>query len=182
MNILAVIVARGNSKRLPKKNLKKIGKYPLVYWTCIAAKKSMIKDIVVSTEDKEIANVGEKAGIKRVFWRPKKLTRDYTKDLDIIFNAVKNAEKKLKKKYDIVCYMQPTTPFLRSKDIGVNVHYIPIYKHPFYKKMGFRDQDFPYSEKYYDETISIPIYTQMTKEIQSYVMDTVIKGIKKYKT
>jgi len=118
MNTLAIIVARGNSKRLPKKNLKKIGKYPLVYWACKAAKKSRINDVVVSTEDKEIAKVAEKAGVKKLFWRPKKLTRDYTKDLDIIFHALKNAEKKLKKKYDIVCYMQPTTPFLRSKDIN----------------------------------------------------------------
>lgn len=118
MNVLAVIVARGNSKRLPKKNLKKIGKYPLVYWTCRAAIKSKIKDIVVSTEDREIARVGEKAGVKNLFWRPKKLTKDYTKDLDIIFNAIKNTEKILKKKYDVVCYMQPTTPFLRSEDIN----------------------------------------------------------------
>ncbi len=70
--------------------------------------------------------------------------------------------------------------FLRSKDIGVNVHYIPIYRHPFYKKMGFIERDFPNSENYYQRTISIPIFTQMKREIQSYVVNTIIEGIKKF--
>ena len=76
MNSLAIIVARGNSKRIPKKNLKKIGGHPLIYWTSKAVLKSKFDNIVISTENKEIANVGELAGIKRFFWRPKSLTRD----------------------------------------------------------------------------------------------------------
>lgn len=115
---MAIIVARGNSKRLPNKNLKKIGKHSLVYWACKAAKKSNIDNVIVSTESKKIIRVSEKAGVKKLFLRPKKLTRDFTLDLDIIFNALNNCEKILEKKFDIVCYMQPTTPFLRSTDIN----------------------------------------------------------------
>tara|TARA_B100000575_G_scaffold259027_1_gene231011 strand:- start:23 stop:727 length:705 start_codon:yes stop_codon:yes gene_type:complete len=118
MKSLAIIVARGNSKRLPGKNLKEIGKHPLVYWACKAAKKSNISNVVVSTESKKIIRASEKAGVKKLFLRPRKLTKDFTLDLDIIFNALDNCEKILKKKFDVVCYMQPTTPFLRSTDIN----------------------------------------------------------------
>ena len=118
MKSLAVIVARGNSKRLPKKNLKKIGNLLLVYWTCLAAKKSIINKVIVSSENDEILKVSERAGIKKIFKRPKKLTKDFTLDLDIIYNALENAEKSFNQKFDIVCYLQPTTPFLRKNDIN----------------------------------------------------------------
>ena len=118
MNTLAVIVARGGSKRIPKKNLKKIGKYSLVYWVAKAVLKSKFDNSVISTENKEIARIGEKAGIKRIFWRPKVLARDYADDLDIILDALKKTEKKLQKKFDIVALIQPTTPFLRVRHIN----------------------------------------------------------------
>ena len=118
MNTLAIIVARGNSKRILRKNLKKIGKYPLVYWVAKAAIKSKVDNVVISTEDKEIAKIGEKAGIKRIFWRSKKLTRDYTDDLDIILDALKKTEIKLNKKFDTIALIQPTTPFIRPNHIN----------------------------------------------------------------
>ena len=46
--------------------------------------------------------------------------------------------------------------------------------------MGFIERDFPNSENYYQRTISIPIFTQMKREIQSYVVNTIIEGIKKF--
>ena len=118
MNSLAIIVARGNSKRIPKKNLKKIGGHPLIYWTSKAVLKSKFDNIVISTENKEIAAAGELAGIKRFFWRPKSLTRDFTDDLKIILHALKKSEKKFQKKFQIIGLIQPTTPFLRTKHIN----------------------------------------------------------------
>lgn len=118
MKSLAVIVARGSSKRLPRKNLKKIGGYSIVQWVAKAALNSEIQDVVISTEDKEITNHGEKVGLKSLFTRPKHLTKDFALDLDILLHAVNQCEKKLNKKYDVVCYIQPTTPFLRSADIN----------------------------------------------------------------
>ena len=63
---------------------------------------------------------------------------------------------------------------LRSKDIGVNVHYIPVHTQPFYKKMGFKTGDFPISENYYEKVISIPLFSGMTFDQQ----DTVVQIIK----
>ncbi|WP_420791588.1 UDP-4-amino-4,6-dideoxy-N-acetyl-beta-L-altrosamine transaminase [Enterovibrio qingdaonensis] len=60
---------------------------------------------------------------------------------------------------------------LRDKGIGVNLHYIPVHTQPYYKKMGFNAGDFPESERYYREAISLPMFHAMTEEEQ----DTVVK-------
>lgn len=59
----------------------------------------------------------------------------------------------------------------RSAGILVNLHYIPVYRHPYYQKMGFNPKDFPESEKYYSEAISIPMYPGLSEsEIQEVVL------------
>jgi len=60
--------------------------------------------------------------------------------------------------------------YLRSKKIGVNVHYIPIHLHPYYKKLGFKKGDFPICESYCSKIISIPIYPNLSKKEQDYVI------------
>lgn len=118
MNSLAIIVARGGSKRIPLKNISKIGKYSLVNWVSKAVLKSNFDDVVISTENEHIANEGEKAGVKRLFWRPKSLCKDYTNDLDIVKNALQLTEKIKNKKYKYVGLIQPTTPFIRVEHIN----------------------------------------------------------------
>lgn len=62
--------------------------------------------------------------------------------------------------------------FLRSKDILVNLHYIPVHTQPFYQKMGFKLGDFPEAERYYREAISIPIHPRLTDAEQDFVVRT----------
>lgn len=62
---------------------------------------------------------------------------------------------------------------LRSFGIIVNLHYIPIYRHPFYEAMGFCKNSFPNAEKYYSEAISLPIYPTLTEEQQSLVVEKI---------
>ena len=64
---------------------------------------------------------------------------------------------------------------LRKLEIMVNLHYIPIHLQPYYKSLGFIEGDFPNSEKYYDEAISLPIYYQLTKEDQNFVIESIKK-------
>lgn len=59
---------------------------------------------------------------------------------------------------------------LREKGIGVNLHYIPVHTQPYYKKMGFQDGDFPESERYYQEAISLPMFHAMSDEQQDEVV------------
>ncbi|GGI54426.1 UDP-4-amino-4,6-dideoxy-N-acetyl-beta-L-altrosamine transaminase [Oxalicibacterium solurbis] len=58
---------------------------------------------------------------------------------------------------------------LRDSEIGVNVHYIPVYQQPYYKKLGFIKDDYPEAEKYYFEAISLPMYPDLTPDQQRYV-------------
>ena len=60
---------------------------------------------------------------------------------------------------------------LRDNGVGVNLHYIPVHLQPFYRKLGFMPGDFPQSEKYYQEALSLPIFPSMTIDEQDYVIN-----------
>jgi len=60
---------------------------------------------------------------------------------------------------------------LRKNGVGVNVHYIPIHLHPYYKKLQFKEEDFPNSELYYSKAITIPLFNSMTIEQQDDVVN-----------
>lgn len=62
---------------------------------------------------------------------------------------------------------------LRNKNIGVNVHYIPVYKHPYYQKNGYQDICCENAEAYYEKAISIPMYPLLTEDEQDYVIKTI---------
>jgi UDP-4-amino-4,6-dideoxy-N-acetyl-beta-L-altrosamine transaminase len=64
---------------------------------------------------------------------------------------------------------------LRKDGIGVNVHYIPVHTHPYYKNMGFNNGDYPNAESYYESTISIPIFQGLTIEMQDEVVNSLTK-------
>ncbi len=68
--------------------------------------------------------------------------------------------------------------YLRENNIGVNIHYIPIYRQPFYSKFGFNFLDFPESEKYYAEAISIPIYPDLDEKSQEFVYKLIKSQVK----
>ena len=64
---------------------------------------------------------------------------------------------------------------LRAAGIGVNLHYIPVYRQPYYARMGFRAEDFPEAERYYAEAISLPMYPALTEQQQ----DSVVAALRK---
>jgi dTDP-4-amino-4,6-dideoxygalactose transaminase len=66
---------------------------------------------------------------------------------------------------------------LRSNGIGVNLHYIPVYRHPYYGSMGFDFGDFPEADRYYAEAISLPIYPSLTDIEQLEVARALISPI-----
>jgi len=68
--------------------------------------------------------------------------------------------------------------YLRSKDIIVNLHYIPVHTQPYYEKMGFKVGDYPEAEKYYQEAISIPMYPTLTTEQQDEVVNVIKEALK----
>ena len=61
---------------------------------------------------------------------------------------------------------------LRTKNIGVNVHYIPIHLHPYYQSLGFAKGDFPVSEQYYAGAITLPLFPALTADKQDQVIES----------
>jgi UDP-4-amino-4,6-dideoxy-N-acetyl-beta-L-altrosamine transaminase len=66
---------------------------------------------------------------------------------------------------------------LRNNGILVNLHYIPIYTHPYYEAVGYNRNDFPHAESYYSEAISIPMYATLTENEQQFVVDAIKKPL-----
>ena len=66
---------------------------------------------------------------------------------------------------------------LRHADIGVNVHYIPVHRQPYYQNLGFKKADFPIAEAYYDRAISLPMYPTLNKTEQDKVMMTLKQAL-----
>lgn len=66
---------------------------------------------------------------------------------------------------------------LRAAGIGVNLHYIPVYRQPYYERMGFQPADFPEAERYYAEAISLPMYPALSDADQQRVVDTLAKAV-----
>ncbi len=65
----------------------------------------------------------------------------------------------------------------RANGVLVNIHYIPIYSQPYYKKIGYKASDFPEAEKYYREAISLPIYPGLTDDQLTFIRDSIIRPI-----
>ncbi len=109
-SVLAIIPARGGSKRLPRKNILSLGGKPLIGWTIEAAKQcNGIDRVIVSTEDKEIAKIAEQFGAEVPFLRPVELAGDTITTLDVVLHLLSELEKN-NKYYDYVVLLQPTSP------------------------------------------------------------------------
>lgn len=67
---------------------------------------------------------------------------------------------------------------LREQGIGVNLHYIPVHTHPYYREMGFAAEDYPYAMKYYRSAVSLPIFQGMTDEQQSEVVSALKSALR----
>jgi CMP-N,N'-diacetyllegionaminic acid synthase len=108
--ILAIIPARGGSKRIPRKNIKILAGKPLIAYTIEAALKSRYLDkVVVSTEDNEIAVISKKYGAE-IIKRPKKLAKDDTPTYPVLEQAVNYLKEKDNYVPDIIVTLQPTSP------------------------------------------------------------------------
>lgn len=111
MKILGLIPARGGSKGIPKKNIKLLGKMPLIEYTLHSAKDSkLLTEIIVSTDDEEIAIAAEISGFKPPFIRPTEFAQDTSTSLEVVQHAIAFFESQ-QVFFDAVCLLQPTTPF-----------------------------------------------------------------------
>ena len=116
MNI-ALIPARGGSKRITKKNIRFFSGQPIIAWSINAAKKSnCFERIIVSTDDTDIAEIAEKYGAEVPFVRPEKISDDYSTTRDVILHAINFLSSK-NINIDYLCCLYATAPFVRSEDL-----------------------------------------------------------------
>lgn len=117
MNLLCTICARGGSKGIKNKNLKKINKKHLIEISLIQAKKTNIfSNIIVSSDNNKILNVSKKYNVI-LQKRSKKLSSDKSPKIPVIRDALKFAEKKTNKKYDYIIDLDVTSPLRNTADI-----------------------------------------------------------------
>lgn len=117
MYIIAVIPARGGSKRIPKKNIVNLAGRPLIAYTIEHARKSrLINRIIVSTDDGEIADIARAYGVE-VVRRPKELSDDSASSESAILHVLDFLEASEKSKPDMVVFLQCTSPLRKDDDI-----------------------------------------------------------------
>ena len=115
---LAVIPARGGSKGLPRKNIKNLCGKPLVAWSIEAGLKSRyIDEVMVTTDDIEIARVSKEFGANVPFLRPKELATDTATTFDAVKHTIDFYRDKLKKEFDYIVLLEPTSPLREENDI-----------------------------------------------------------------
>jgi hypothetical protein len=116
MNI-AVIPARGGSKRIPRKNIKAFGGKPMITYAINAAKNSGLFDhVLVSTDDAEIASIANAWGAETPFVRPAELANDFTATVPVVAHAIQACEA-LGWSFDNVCCIYPGVPFIEVEDL-----------------------------------------------------------------
>ncbi len=115
---IAIVPARGGSKRIPKKNIKFFFGKPMIAWSIEAAKDSGLFDhIIVSTDDHEIAEVSKLYGAEVPFLRPENLSDDFIGTGPAVKHALKWFMEKLGE-VDYVCTIYATAPFVSAQDIN----------------------------------------------------------------
>jgi len=117
MSCVAIIPARGGSKRIPRKNIKEFCGKPMIAWSIEAAKASGCFDqIVVSTDDEQIASIAFQYGATIPFMRPPALADDFTGTLPVIHHAVAWLNE-FDAPVDYACCIYATAPFVSADDL-----------------------------------------------------------------
>ena len=115
---IAIIPARGGSKRLPGKNIKDLAGKPMIAWTIEAALDSQVFDhIFVSTDDEKIAEVAKQTGAKVPFLRPSELATDEATTNDVVTHLVEWFESDYNQQVSTIAILQPTSPLRNARHI-----------------------------------------------------------------
>ncbi len=165
--ILAIVLARKNSKRLRNKNILKLNKKKLIQWTFDFLNKKKIKklfnNILVSTDSLEIKKISQINGFLCPWLRPKKLSTSKVTSEKVALHAL-NWFQKNKNKVEAVCLFQPTSPFRSQKNI---IEVVKLYK----KK-----------KKQIVSVSGIKTYKFKKNQINGSIYLTPVNTLKKYKS
>tara|TARA_B100000686_G_C16675077_1_gene908698 strand:+ start:650 stop:1372 length:723 start_codon:yes stop_codon:yes gene_type:complete len=176
LKVICIIPARGGSKGIKNKNLKKINGKHLIFYPINAAKKSNVCDyIFLSTDSKKIAKIGISYGASVPFLRKKKYSRDLTTTETTLQNALQEVEKYLKIKFDICVFLTCTNIFRKIDWIKKAVNILKnnnnidsafsvnkIYKHFWHYKNGSLKKVLPWMKSYTSRQVAPKLYREDT--------------------
>lgn len=116
-NMIAIITARGGSKRIPKKNIKEFCGKPIIAYSIEAALESgLFDEVMVSTDSEEIAEVAKKYGAIVPFYRSLKTSDDYATTSDVLLEVIQEYENR-GQFFEYACCLYPTAPFVTAKKL-----------------------------------------------------------------
>lgn len=120
--VLAIVPARGGSKGIPGKNIKRLGGFPLISYSIAAGLQAQgVHRVLVSTDDENIARVAREWGAEVPFLRPAELAQDNTTDWPVFDHALRWLEENEGYQPEIVVHLRPTSPFRRVSHIDVAI-------------------------------------------------------------
>ena len=147
---LAVITARGGSKRIPRKNIKEFCGRPIIEYSVKAALESGIFDeVMVSTDDAKIALIAKEAGAKVPFFRSEENSGDMAMTHEVVLEVLHQYES-IGRSFDIVCCIYPTAPFLTPQKLKESMEklrslgadgVVPVVRYSFPPQRGFVAKD-----------------------------------------
>ncbi len=147
---VAIITARGGSKRIPRKNIKEFCGKPIIAYSIEAARDSgLFEDVIVSTDDEEIARIAREYGASVPFMRSAETSDDYAGTEDVIVEVL-SCLKDDGRSYDELCCLYPTAPFVTASKLreshglleSINVDsVIPVVQFSFPPQRGFVIED-----------------------------------------
>lgn len=174
--VICIIPARGGSKGIKLKNLRKICGKPLIYYPIRAAIYSGVCDkILVSTDSKKIAQVAKKCGAEVPFLRKKIYSKDYTTTEETLKNALKESEKYYKLKFDICVFLTCTNLFrqadwirqavnnlIKNKQLDSSFSVHKFYKHIWHLKKNKPSKILPWMKSYTSRQIAPSLFREDT--------------------
>ena len=117
MRTIAIITARGGSKRIPRKNIRDFCGKPILAYSVEAALASGVFDhVMVSTDDDEIAEIGKRYGAEVPFYRSEKTANDYASTSEVLLEVLEEYERR-GERFDIGCCIYPTAPFVTGQKL-----------------------------------------------------------------
>lgn len=120
-----IIPARGSSKRLPNKNILDLCGKPLIAWTIEAGLNSKyIDELMVSTDSEKIAEISKAYRANVPFLRPAALAVDTATSVDVVIHAINFYKNELKKEFDYIVFLQPTSPLRNNLDVDLAIEFL----------------------------------------------------------
>ena len=195
MITLALIPARAGSKSVPRKNIRLLAGKPLIAWTIeTAAACSNLDRIIVSTDDKEIAEIAQTFGAEVPFLRSQELAQDDTPDLPVYKHALTWLAEYQNYRPDIVVWLRPTCPLRRVEHVKAAIDKLidsgadcvrsvsPVKHHPYWMKRLDGDRLVPFLEgmdesTYYQRQLLPPVYCLNGSVEVVWVKNVLDKGL-----